>query len=524
MPQAAKRLRTESGKAEVDGHRDYATVPPYYASEMAKAPKCASCDLAIPEHGIPAQYAKERIKNRHSLEFSERLNTSSYVTVVFEQEEDDVAMLGLGVNLADQSVYPNSWKMHNDCINMIAKLWNCPLIKEEFNRDGVYAGAGTVGSTEACLLAGIALKKRWEAWFFKKHGKKPAEMKKSPNIVISTMYQAAWEKLFRYMDVEANLVPPKLGTFKIDPNAIEAAVNECTIGVVCIMGNHYGGQYDPVAQVAAELDRINKKHGFQLGIHVDAASGGFIAPFQDLKAPWDFRVPQVLSISASGHKFGQSCAGTGWVVWRKREDLASHIAINVTYLGGSSDSYTLNFSRPATGVYVQYYKFLRLGRVGYAAVCDNMMNVAKIIRDGLKAMKHPSGLPRFEMLDDGDNGCLPVVTARLNPKLNLEYDDIDFQHQIAAGHWYVSGYRMGFHDPATEEVVPLFSDADKNASMFRVVVKANLTAFLADDLLVKIEDVLKKMDMASASGWAPHLKAHGHRKAGNVGSHAHSAC
>ena len=109
----------------------------------------------------------------------------------------------------------------------------------------------------------------------------------------------------------------------------------------------------------------------QVGIHVDAASGGFIAPFQDGLPDWDFRVPEVLSISSSGHKFGQSCCGTGWVVWREREGLAEHVAISVSYLGGSSDSFTLNFSRPATGVYVQFYKFLRLGTTGYRRVCDS---------------------------------------------------------------------------------------------------------------------------------------------------------
>ena len=135
------------------------------------------------------------------------------------------------------------------------------------------------------------------------------------------------------------------------------------MAVVCIMGNHYGGQYDPVWDIDPILTQINEENGYQVGIHVDAASGGFIAPFQDVPA-WDFRLSNVLSISSSGHKYGESCCGTGWVVWRHRQGLSEHVAISVTYLGGNAESFTLNFSRPASGVYVQYYKLMRYGWEG----------------------------------------------------------------------------------------------------------------------------------------------------------------
>jgi len=167
-----------------------------------------------------------------------------------------------------------------------------------------------------------------------------------------------------------------------------------------------------------------------VGIHVDAASGGFIAPFQADVPPWDFRLPNVLSISASGHKFGESVCGTGWVVWRQRKGLSEHVAVSVSYLGGTGESYTLNFSRPATGVYVQFYKFMRLGIEGYSALEAGMMGVARHIRDGLKSMEF-CGKPTFQLLDSGDTKCLPVVSARLNPQLQLLFNDIDLQHAIA---------------------------------------------------------------------------------------------
>ena len=234
------------------------------------------------------------------------------------------------------------------------------------------AGAGTVGSTEACLLAGPCLKFRWREWYKKRHSNHDMGSDEVrwiyPNIVLSTCFPAAWERLFRYMDFEPKLVLPSQDTFTITAAAVEEQIDEKTIGVIGIMGKHSAGQYDPVWEIDDMLKRVNVEKGFQVGIHVDAASGGFVAPFQPELKPWEFRLENVLSISASGHKFGESCCGTGWVVWQQRKDLCKHVAISVSYLGGKADSYTLNFSRPATGVFVQYYKFLRLGLEGYKSL------------------------------------------------------------------------------------------------------------------------------------------------------------
>ncbi|MCS5583448.1 MAG: pyridoxal-dependent decarboxylase, partial [Pseudomonadales bacterium] len=397
--------------------------------------------LELRPQGMPPDLAKSIIENHHLLDFNEQLNTSSYVNVSFEEEEEAVALMGLRVNLADQTVYPQSYKIHDTVVNMIARLWNCPM-PEDWDEYGVYPGAGTVGSTEACLLAGIALKARWRAWYGKRHSLSEDEVRSiRPNLVITSCYQAAWEKLFKYLDIEPKLIHPSSGTFTIKAEAVREAVDDKTIGVVCVMGNHYGGQYDPVWEVDPVISELNREHAFQIGIHVDAASGGFIAPFQTNLPPWDFRLDNVLSISTSGHKYGESCCGTGWVVWRQRTDLSEHVAISVTYLGGKAESYTLNFSRPASGVYVQFYKLLRYGMEGYQRCCDNMMRNTKMIRDSLRGMTF-EGKPRFILLDHGDTHCLPVITAMLNPECGFTYDDIDLQHVLAQHHWYVSGYRM----------------------------------------------------------------------------------
>ncbi|MCF6764686.1 pyridoxal-dependent decarboxylase [Thiotrichales bacterium 19S3-7] len=455
--------------------------------QLAKEPN------KIPRYSHPAEEVKNIIENDAVLDFSPQLNTSSYVNVTFEEEEASVALLGLKVNLADQTVYPQSYKIHNTLVNMIAHLWHCPK-PDDFKTYGVYAGACTVGSTEACLLAGLALKFRWRKWYAKRNNLKENDvLKERPNIVISTCYQAAWEKLIKYMDIDCKLIQPSYKQFTINPDDIRNAIDDHTIGVIAIMGNHYGGQYDPVWDINDVVEEINKKHSYQVGIHVDAASGGFIAPFQHHLPAWDFRLKNVLSISSSGHKYGESCCGTGWIIWRSRENLSEHVAISVTYLGGKADSYTLNFSRPASGVYVQYYKFLRYGIAGYQKCCDSMMKHAQLIRNGLKAM-HFEGKPRFVILDHGNDNCLPVVTAMLNPECNFDYDDIDLQHALSEHHWYVSGYRMGFNNPLTEQNSPLFSDQDASQSMFRVVVKSNISSVMVEHLLDSFRKSLQLLD------------------------------
>lgn len=465
----------------------------------------ASRDCAVPQYihrqmpllGMSGDHVKERILQMHELDNRPRLNTSSYVNVVREPAEEDVALMGLSTNLADASVYPASVRLHDTVVNMIAKMWNVPEPEE----DGNYSGAGTVGSTEACLLAGLALKFRWRTWYkASKYGKDlpnaHAVIGVVPNVVISTCYQAAWEKFFRYFDVEPRFIKPTLeDKMRINPKDIEALCDEKTIGVVGILGNHYNGAYDPIWDMNDVVTEVNKKHGYQIGIHVDAASGGFIAPFQDGMPPFDFRLSNVLSISASGHKFGESCCGTGWLVFRHRHDLAEHIAVSVSYLGGKSDSMTLNFSRPATAVYVQLFKFLRLGQEGYKQKVAQQMAVAKYLRDALKEAKH-NDKPRFEILDCGDEHCLPVVAARLNPKLGLRYNDIDLQHALSEHHWYVSGYSLNFEDPTmdgSEGTLCVDTRKDKD-TMFRVVVKSNLTLYLMQDLVEKLMSILPFMD------------------------------
>jgi len=498
MSPQSKRPRTENDssssvsitdlKEEISKMHEVDTT--YYASRNCALPQLLHAEM--PMHGMPARHVQERVLQQSELDNRPRLNTSSYVNVVQEPEEEAVALLGLKVNLADGSVYPASVRLHDTVVNMIAKLWNCPVPEDGSN----YSGTGTVGSTEACLLAGLALKFRWRIWYQKKFNKTQEEvMGVVPNIVISSCYQAAWEKFFRYFDVVPRFIKPELANaMRIDPSKVKDLCDERTIGVVGILGNHYNGAYDPVWDIDEVLETINLEKGYEIGLHIDAASGGFIAPFQDGLPPFDFRLKNVLSISTSGHKFGESCCGTGWLVFRHRHDLAEHIAVSVTYLGGKSDSITLNFSRPASGPYVQYYKFLRLGQEGYRRKVAQQMKTTKFLRDKLRSATL-DGKPRFEIVDAGDEHCLPVVAARLNPALLLKYTDVDVQHAVAESHWYVCGYALTFEDFGQGgRLDTLCTDVKKTDTMFRIVVKSNLTMSLAEDLIGSMMVTLPVLD------------------------------
>lgn len=325
---STKEELIEALREEVDRLRNANTS--FYASSYANNLLYYENEEHMPLQGMTARHVKERIVQLNQLDNKPRLNTSSYVNVVMEPEEETVALLGLAVNLADGSVYPSSVQIHDSVVNMIATLWHAPKPTPNSAGRYQYSGSGTVGSTEACLLAGLALKFRWRAWYGKKHNiNKKDMMGIIPNIVISTCYQAAWEKFVRYMDVEPRFVKPSIANkMRIVAHDIVPLCDEKTIAVVGILGNHYNGAYDPIWDINDELIRLNATNNWQIGIHVDAASGGFIAPFQDDMPAWDFRLRNVLSISASGHKFGESSCGTGWVVFRQRENLAEHIAIS----------------------------------------------------------------------------------------------------------------------------------------------------------------------------------------------------
>ncbi len=305
---------------------------------------------------MDADTAFQVVHDELMLDGNARLNLATFVSTWMEPQAARLMAEAVDKNMIDKDEYPRTAELEMRCVNMLSRLWNSPSHEQA-------TGCSTTGSSEACMLAGLALK-----WLWRDRQKAAGKPSDKPNIVMGSNVQICWEKFARYWDVEMRLVPVSADATYMTPEGAVAACDENTIGVVAILGSTYDGVYEPVAEIAAALDKLQAEKGLDIPMHVDGASGGFVAPFIDTGLEWDFRVPRVQSINTSGHKYGLVYPGVGWIVWRNPEALPEDLVFHVDYLGGDMPTFALNFSRPGAQVVAQYYNFLRLGRDGYRRV------------------------------------------------------------------------------------------------------------------------------------------------------------
>jgi glutamate decarboxylase len=317
------------------------------------------------------------------------------------------------------------------------------------------------------MLGGLALKRRWVN--ARKSAGKPADR---PNLVMSSAVQVCWEKFANYFDVEARYVPISEEHQTLDGENVGDYVDENTIGVVAIMGVTYTGMYEPVKEIAAALDQIQKDKGYDVPIHIDGASGAFIAPFLQPDLEWDFRLDRVHSISTSGHKYGLVYPGIGWVVWRSADYLPKDLVFNVSYLGGEMPTFALNFSRPGAQVLLQYYNFLRLGRVGYANVQQTSQDVANYLAEQVSSMDP------FVLWSEKTD--IPVFAWQLKAGYTKKWDLYDLGNQLRQRGWLVPAY-------------PLPDDLS-DVTVQRIVVRNGLSQDLADNLLDEIRDSVRYLE------------------------------
>ncbi|MDP9119726.1 MAG: glutamate decarboxylase, partial [Actinomycetota bacterium] len=273
-----------------------------------------------------------------------------------------------------------------------------------------------------------------------------------------------WEKFCRYWDVEPRYVPMVPGRYVITPEAAVDLIDENTIGVVAILGTTYTGEYEPIEAIHDAVVASNDKTGFDVPVHVDAASGGFVAPFLHPDLRWDFRLPMVRSINVSGHKYGLVYPGVGFVVWRSAEDLPDDLVFHVNYLGGDMPTFTLNFSRPGNQIVGQYYNFLRLGRSGYTRVMEALRDLAVYTAQAVEKMG------QFELVSDGT--AIPVFSFAL--KESSPFTVFDLSERLRTGGWQVPAYTMP--DNATDVAV------------MRVVVREGFSRDLADALIAALHE------------------------------------
>jgi glutamate decarboxylase len=398
---------------------------------------------------VDPRTAAQLIRDELLLDGSARLNLATFVTTWMEPEARVLIADCLDKNLVDKDEYPQSAEIEQRCVRMLGDLWHAP--------DAV--GTSTTGSSEACMLGGMALLRRWRA---RGGGAKP-------NLVMGANVQVVWEKFCRYWDVEPRLVPVGDGTTHLVPDRAVAHCDENTIGVVAILGSTFDGAYEPVADIAAALDGLS---GLDVPLHVDAASGGFIAPFLEPELQWDFRLARVQSINASGHKYGLVFPGVGWAVFRDKSALPEELVFDVDYLGGHMPTYGLNFSRPAAQVIAQYYTLVRLGFDGFRRVQQDCRDVARWLAEAI------GSLGEFTLLSRGEE--LPVIAfSRADDE---DWSVYDVSERLRVFGWIVPAYPM----PTGMEDV----------HVLRVVVRNGFTRDMAGLFVDDLQRVLRRLGEA----------------------------
>ncbi|MDV8021181.1 glutamate decarboxylase [Rhodococcus sp. IEGM 1330] len=423
-----------------------------YTGRLATNPVPA---LRLPEDQLDPEAAYRYIHDELMLDGSSRLNLATFVTTWMDPQAERLMAETFDKNMIDKDEYPSTAAIEERCVNIVADLFHAPGLDREDPSSAT--GVSTIGSSEAVMLAGLALKWRWRAG---------GAGTGTPNLVLGSNVQVVWEKFCRYFDVEPKYLPVERGRYVITPEQVRDALDENTIGVVAILGTTFTGELEPVQEICAELDRIASSGGPDVPVHVDAASGGFVVPFLYPELEWDFRLPRVKSINASGHKYGLTYPGIGFAVWRSKEDLPEDLVFRVNYLGGDMPTFTLNFSRPGNQVIGQYYNFLRLGRSGYT-------EIMKALRDtAVRVSRHLDKHPDIEVITDGS--AIPVLSFML--KADCGFTVFDVSHELRARGWQVPAYTMP--DNATDVAV------------LRIVVREGFSADLGRMLCIAIDDVI----------------------------------
>jgi glutamate decarboxylase len=390
-------------------------INPVYFREKS----CVIPRYQLPEDGVLPRTALQVVRDELILDGNARLNLATFVTTWMEPEAELLMAECSPKNMIDKDEYPQTAELEHRCVNILGHLWHAA------HEEAV--GCSTTGSSEACMLGGMALLWRWRARR-RAAGRDTAR----PNLVMGSNVQVCWEKFCRYWDVEPKYVPLERGRYHLGVPEAVALCDENTIGVVAIMGSTMDGSYEPVADLAAALDDLAATPGDpDVPIHVDAASGGFVAPFLQPDTEWDFRLKRVASINASGHKYGLVYPGVGWVIWRDQDHLPEDLIFKVNYLGGEMPTFALNFSRPGAQVAAQYYNFLRLGFSGYRHVQQTSQDIARYLSGEI------AKLGPFELLSDGSD--LPVFAFKLRDDVD-KYSVFDISERLRMRGWQVPAY------------------------------------------------------------------------------------
>ena len=433
---------------------------PVFGSESMREPAPSEF---IPQHSTPAETAYQIVKDETFPQTQPRLNLATFVTTYMDDYGTRLMNESVGINFIDETEYPRVAVMCGRCINMIANLWNSPE-KNEWK-----TGAVGIGSSEACMLGGVAAWLRWRER--RKAEGKPYD---NPNLVMSSAYQVVWEKFCQLWQIEMRTIPITKEYPTLNIERTIAMCDENTICVVPIAGVTWTGMNDNIEALNNALDIFNTMTGYNIPIHVDAASGGFILPFLDPKKKWDFRLKWVLSISTSGHKYGLVYPGLGWVVWKDKKYLPKEMSFSVNYLGASVSQVGLNFSRPAAQILAQYYNFIHLGFEGYKEIHSNSMDIARYCHSEIGKMDC------FENYSPIVENPLFIWSLKPEYERKANWTLYDLQDKLMQSGWMVPAYTM---PKSIEDMV-----------VMRIVVRQGMSRDMADMLLKDIANAVAELE------------------------------
>jgi glutamate decarboxylase len=417
----------------------------------------------IGDSGLDSETAYELISSELLLDGQARLNLATFVTTYMPSIAAKLMAETADKNMIDKDEYPQTAEIEARCVSIISEMWNSPDHEQA-------TGCSTTGSSEAAMLGGMALKWRWRERMQK--AGKPTDR---PNLVMGANVQVCWEKFCRYWEVEPKLVPMEGDRFHLEAEEAVAACDENTIGVVAILGSTFDGSYEPVKEIAAALDQLESDKGIYVPVHVDGASGGFVAPVLQPDLEWDFRIDRVQSINASGHKYGLVYPGVGWAIWRNEEALPRDLVFDVNYLGGHMPTFALNFSRPGSEVVAQYYMFTTLGREGYRRVMQGAQDVATHMSSEI------ANIGPYRLISEGRD--LPVFAFALAPEVE-NYTVFDVSDKLRQHGWLVPAYS--------------FPENRQDLSVLRIVIRAGMTMEMADNLLEHLREITEFLESLDA--------------------------
>jgi glutamate decarboxylase len=376
----------------------------------------------MPEKEHDPRHAYQAVHDELMMDGNARQNLATFCQTWLEPEIHQLMDECISKNMIDKDEYPQTAELESRCVHMLADLWHAP-------DDARVIGCSTTGSSEAAMLGGMALKWKWREKM--KAAGKPAD---KPNLVCGPV-QICWHKFARYWDIELREVPLEGDRLHMTPEEVVKRCDENTIGVVPTLGITFTCAYEPVKEISDALDQLQKDTGLDIPIHVDAASGGFLAPFVDPELEWDFHLPRVKSINTSGHKYGLAPLGVGWVIWRDKEDLPEDLIFWVNYLGGNMPTFALNFSRPGGQIVAQYYNFIRLGREGYRKIQQACYDTARYLSDEIEKL----GL--FDIIYNGRGG-IPAVSFSLKEGIDPGFNLFDLSGIIRIRGWQIAAYSL----------------------------------------------------------------------------------